>query len=95
MPEPPKDWTPWSFDRGMSGGGCWKANVRPRPTSWSLSSVKLAGIHIGSRDPRRRNNGFSRKVLIGHHLKLIAKDYEDLASTINERWPQLSDDLDR
>ena len=33
---------------------------------------------------------FSREVMIGHHLKLVAETYPDLRSAILERWPQLS-----
>jgi hypothetical protein len=77
--------------RGMSGGGCWKTNVRPARPKWSDGDIKLTGIHIASTDDSQKDR-FMREVLIGHHLKLIARGFPNLRSEIFGRWPQLEDD---
>jgi hypothetical protein len=70
--------------RGMSGGGCWRSCF-VTGANWEPSHMKLVGIHIGSPQDGR----FSREVLIGHHLRLIAEDYSDLQTTIYSAWPDL------
>lgn len=68
--------------RGMSGGGCWRSCFEAGGT-WEPSQMKLVGIHVGSDDR------FAREILIGHHLRFLAEDYADLASTIYSTWPEL------
>jgi hypothetical protein len=89
---PAQDYAPFEMPvlRGMSGGGCWKTNVRPSPAEWRDSRICLTGIHIASNDDREKDR-FMREVLIGHHLKMIARDFPDIQSLILRRWPQLED----
>lgn len=78
---------------GASGGGCWKANVRPDPNSWHRDRLKLSAVHIGSTQDLVAVNGmqvrFSREVLIGHHLRMIADDYPELREDMYRSWPIL------
>jgi len=70
---------------GSSGGGCWKADVRPYPEKWSLSKLKLIGIYIGSCEKiiENENHLFYRSILISNHLKMIADDYPELELKIS------------
>lgn len=70
---------------GMSGGGCWRSCC-VSGTDWQPSHMKLIGIHIGS----DHAGVFAREVLIGHHIRLIAEDFHDLAPLIYETWPALT-----
>lgn len=78
---------------GSSGGGCWKGGVRPNPNGWNRDRLKLSAVHIGSTSGLVAIAGmkvrFSREVLIGHHLRMIADDYPDLRSSIYRKWPML------
>ena len=72
---------------GISGGGYWKAGVRPDPETWDVGQMRLVGIHIWSTyAPEDR---FTRAVLIRHHLELIAADHPDAEEEIREKWPAL------
>jgi hypothetical protein len=79
---------------GTSGGGCWKSGVRPDPSSWSTAKLRFIGTHYGSAAGEQNINGkihrFTRAVMIGHHLQLIAEDYKDLEELIFSKWPILS-----
>lgn len=73
---------------GASGGGCWLAGVRPDAEQWKPQNMRLVGIHIASY-PVDEDNLFAREVLVGHHLRLIAEDCEDLREAMYKRWPNL------
>jgi hypothetical protein len=78
---------------GASGGGCWRSGVRPSPERWEPAKMKLVGVHTGSCKPVRSTDGtnhaFAREGLIANHLRLIAREYEDLRPFLYDRWPQL------
>lgn len=73
--------------QGSSGGGCWKGFVVPEPAGWDPSKLRLVGIHCGR---TRAKDTCARQVLIGHHLRLIAHDYADMATDTFARWPLLT-----
>ena len=78
--------------RGSSGGGCWKAGVRPHPETWDVSRLCLVGIHTGSGVRTQigtETHSFAREHLLAHFLRLIACDYPDLRSHIAKKWPNL------
>lgn len=77
---------------GSSGGPCWKALVRPDPSHWSVGGMKLVGTYVGRIrvDETPDRWWFARSVLVGHHLRLIARDYPDLADFIFSTWPPLA-----
>lgn len=79
--------------RGSSGGGCWKAGVRPHQDKpWDVRSIRLVGIHTGSCDSMQigaETHTFAREHLLAHFLRLIAHDYPDLSPHISEKWPDL------
>lgn len=90
-----KDFIPPPFG-GASGGGCWRAFVQPDPSQWSADGIKLTGIHIASsRETIVAEDGrpiqFAREILIGHHLRMIANDFQELRKTIYSKWPFLED----
>ncbi len=83
---------------GASGGGAWKAGVRPiRPgIAWNVNNLKLVAIHVGSSDSvvlNGRSTRFAREVLIGHHLRLIADRTPEVRGALFARWPVLNDPL--
>lgn len=78
---------------GASGGGVWLGGVRPTPLEWSNSKMRLVGVHSGSCLPFEINGErhvFSREILLGHHLHLIATDYSDLREALLARWPTIN-----
>lgn len=79
---------------GASGGGCWFAGVRPDPAGWTNARLRLVGTHSGSCDAIEiagENHVFSREILLGHHLNLIASYYRDLRAELFGRWPQIKE----
>ncbi len=86
----------WSLEdfpalEGASGGGFWLPEVANRDTELRL---KLAGIRVGRVLVPPSVPGFIRfrEVLVGHHLRLIADEHEDLRESIFEMWPGLAND---
>jgi hypothetical protein len=79
--------------RGSSGGGCWKAGVRPHQDQpWDVRRIRLVGIHTGSCDSMQigaETHTFAREHLLAHFLRLIAHDYPDLRSHILEKSPDV------
>jgi hypothetical protein len=90
--DPAQDYAPVDLPSlsGMSGGGCWKTNVRPDPSKWKLDCVDLTGIHIAT-TYNETGDMFGREALLGHHLSLIATTFPELKSTILSEWPQMED----
>lgn len=82
--------------RGASGGGCWKAGVRPDPRAFSVNGMRLAAIHTGTMTEALDTSIgpclFAREVLVGHHLRLIADSVPEVRETVFRHWPQLRDD---
>jgi hypothetical protein len=82
--------------RGASGGGCWKAGVRPDPSKFAANGMRLSGIHIGTTEEDLDTSIgpclFMREVLVGHHLRLIADTVHDVRDAVFGHWPQLRDD---
>jgi hypothetical protein len=81
---------------GASGGGAWKGGVRPvQPeVPWDEKKMKLIGIHVASTDTiviDGTNTRFSREVLIGHHLRLIADTTPGLRDALFAAWPVLTE----
>lgn len=79
---------------GASGGGCWRAGVRGRPsaTPWTADRMKLSGLHVSS--PRKQMaHRFAREILVGHHLRLIAEELPAVKPAIFDRWPSLQDPI--
>lgn len=81
---------------GASGGGCWRTNARPDPTLFDVEASRLVGLHIGTLDisaPEPYGTlYFSREVLVGHHLRLIADEIAALRDLVFSQWPQLEDE---
>lgn len=77
---------------GMSGGGLWKANVRPNPDEYDVKNLQLVGIHVGTFKEDDDDKIFSREVLIGHCLKLVAETCDDIKRQIYDIWPELKND---
>ena len=77
--------------RGMSGGGCWKANLYPNPKGWNSSRFQLSGVYMGSwkEDIQGQCQCFLRAISVAHHLRMIADDCSDLRDRIYEKWPVL------
>lgn len=79
--------------RGASGCSVWKSNVRPDPATWNTSKIKLVATHVGTTGWVAINgeeHRFSREVLVGHHLRLIAEDHPSLRDEIYGLWPELA-----
>lgn len=75
---------------GVSGGGCWRCGF-DGTGPWSAESMQLSAIHTHTVSDfiDGKESRFGREVLIGHHLRLIADDYEDLRRSILSKWPML------
>jgi hypothetical protein len=80
---------------GASGGGTWKAGVRPisEGAAWSPSNLRLAATHSVSVTTwvKGAKTRFTREILIGHHLRLIADSLPELQGQIFHTWPILKD----
>lgn len=79
--------------RGASGGPCWKGGVPQNdPATWRAQDMRVIGTHVArtvSYDDTERWM-FARTILIGHHLRLIARDYPDMSDFIFSTWPVLA-----
>lgn len=77
---------------GASGGGCWFA-MGPIGPNWDPAKIRLAAIHAGSCEEVEvsgEKHVFTREILVGHHLRLIAEETPDLKEYMFEKWPQLA-----
>lgn len=77
---------------GASGGGCWQAGVRGSAEPWSTAQLRLSGLHVGSSPNPSPEERFAREVLVGHHLRLVAEEFEPVRKTVYDLWPMLQDD---
>lgn len=79
---------------GASGGGCWKAGVRPELAGFDPQRMQLVGVHAHSSDQVEINGEpcrFAREISVGHHLRLIADHVHEARDEILGRWPTLED----
>jgi len=65
---------------GISGGGLWASPTLPEGRLWSPDSCMLIGIERGWLEMSR----IAICTQMQHWLKLIAKEYSDLTSCIND-----------
>lgn len=79
---------------GMSGGPCWKGFIQCDPSDWAAARLRMVGVHVArvtsgfEIDPEQWR--FARSILVGHHLRLIARDFPDLADFIFSTWGALT-----
>ena len=79
---------------GASGGGCWLTGLKGKGAAWLPQDMQLVGIHSGSCAEVVINNErhvFAREILLGHHLNLIAHEYEDLRQHVASLWPSINE----